>query len=109
MSLKSIIQNDIQTVFLADAEEFADALKIGTSSTNYVSTFGSLQSNLIDNNATSAAPLQSFSDMLLVATAAISALNLRTGQTVYINDVPYKITTMSDEMGISNIGLKKGV
>ena len=109
MSLKSIIQNDIQTVFLADAEEFADALKIGTSSTNYVETFGSLQSNLIDNNAGGAAPPQSFSDMLLVATAAICNLNLRTGQTVYINDIPYKITTMSDEMGISNIGLKKGV
>lgn len=108
MSLKSIIQNDISTIFLADAEEFADALKIGISSTNYIETFGSLQSNLVDNNSGSA-PLQSFSWMLLVSTQAISSLNLRTGQTIYINNSPYKITTMSDELGISNIGLKKGV
>ena len=108
MSLKSIIQNDITSIFLADAEEFADALKIGISSTNFVETFGSLQSNLVDNS-TGNAPLQAFSWMLLVSTQAIAPLNLRTGQTIYINNSPYKITTMSDEMGISNIGLKKGV
>ena len=107
MSLKSIIQNDITSIFLADAEEFADALKIGISSTNYIETFGSLQSNLVDSS-TGNAPLQAFSWMLLVSTQAISPLNLRTGQTIYIDNSPYKITTMSDEMGISNIGLKKG-
>lgn len=108
MSLKSIIQNDITSVFLADADEYAEALRIGISSTTYIETFGSLQSNLV-NNHTGSAPLQAFSWMLLVSTHAISPLNLRTGQTVYINNSPYKITTMSDELGISNIGLKKGV
>ena len=107
MSLKSIIEQDISSVFFADAEEFAESLKIGTSSANVVHTFGSLQNNLV-NNSTGQAPLQSFSWMLLVPTADIKPLNLRQGQTVYINDVPYTVTTISDELGVSNVGLKKG-
>ena len=51
MSLKELIASDIKTIFLKDDLEFADALTIGTSSNDTVQTFGSLQSNLVDNNA----------------------------------------------------------
>jgi hypothetical protein len=46
--------------------------------------------------------------MLLVPTMDISELHIRVGQTIYVNDTAYKVTTMSDEMGVSNIGLLKG-
>ena len=50
MSLKNLIATDIKSVFLGDAEDYGEALKIGISSSNVVNTFGSLQNNLIDNN-----------------------------------------------------------
>jgi hypothetical protein len=107
MSLKNLIASDIKSVFLGDAEDYCEALKIGISSSNVVNTFGSLQNNLIDNN-TGTNPPQSYAWMLLVPTMDISELHIRVGQTIYVNDTAYKVTTMSDEMGVSNIGLLKG-
>lgn len=108
MSLKELIASDIKTIFLKDDLEFADALTIGTSSNDTVQTFGSLQSNLIENNAGNASALQSFSWMLYVSTEDIEPFHFRVGQTMYINKTAYKIQTISDEMGVSSIGLKKG-
>jgi hypothetical protein len=107
MSLKNLIAADIKSVFLGDAEDYGEALKIGISSSNVVNTFGSLQNNLIDNN-TGTNPLQSYAWMLLVPTMDIAGLHIRVGQTIYVNDTAYKVTTISDEMGVSNIGLLKG-
>ncbi|MBQ4361088.1 MAG: hypothetical protein II767_12625 [Proteobacteria bacterium] len=107
MSLKNLIATDIKSVFLGDAEDYGEALKIGISSSNVVNTFGSLQNNLIDNN-TGTNPLQSYAWMLLVPTMDIAELHIRVGQTIYVNDTAYKVTTISDEMGVSNIGLLKG-
>ena len=108
MSLKELIASDIKTIFLKDDLEFADALTIGTSSTDVIQTFGSLQSNLIENNAGNANALQAFSWMLYVSTDDIESFHFRVGQTIYINNTAYKIQTISDEMGVSSIGLKKG-
>lgn len=108
MSLKELIASDIKTIFLKDDLEFADALTIGTSSNDTVQTFGSLQSNLVDNNAGNANALQAFSWMLYVSTEDIESFHFRVGQTMYINNTAYKIQTISDEMGVSSIGLKKG-
>lgn len=108
MSLKSLIESDIKSVFLANDLEFADELIIGVSSSETVRTFGSLQSNLIDNNTGNASALQAFSWMLYVSTEDIESFHFRVGQTMYINNTAYKIQTISDEMGVSSIGLKKG-
>lgn len=108
MSLKELIASDIKTIFLKDDLEFADALTIGTSSNDTVQTFGSLQSNLVENNSGNASALQSFSWILYVSTEDIESFHFRIGQTMYINNTAYKIQTISDEMGVSSIGLKKG-
>ena len=108
MSLKELIASDIKTIFLKDDLEFADALTIGTSSNDTVQTFGSLQSNLVENNAGNTNALQSFSWILYVSTEDIESFHFRVGQTMYINNTAYKIQTISDEMGVSSIGLKKG-
>jgi hypothetical protein len=108
MSLKELIASDIKTIFLKDDLEFADALTIGTSSNDTIQTFGSLQSNLIENNAGNANALQMFSWILYVSTEDIESFHFRVGQTMYINNTAYKIQTISDEMGVSTIGLKKG-
>lgn len=107
MSLKDLIAADIKSVFLGNAKDYGEALKIGISSSNVVNTFGSLQNNLIDNN-TGTNPPQSYAGMLLVPTMDIAVLHIRVGQTIYVNDTAYKVTTISNEMGVSNIGLLKG-
>lgn len=108
MSLKSIIENDIRTVFLADALGFADDITIGTNSTDTKHVIASLQDNRVNNTSGNGAALQSFLRVCYIATADIAEYSLRDGQTIYINGAAYSILSLQDEMGVTTMNLRKG-
>ena len=107
MRLKDRIANDTYRVFLRSTD-FADTMKIGTSSTNAVTVVASLQANEVDNNSGSGISLQSFSHVLYAAYPIGGTLTLNAGQILYIDDVAYKVLDFTSEMGVASIHLKRG-
>ena len=110
MTLKDMIAADITGVFLANEDEFAEAHDIGTNSSNRkYHVIASLQSNVINNgNFDGKSPLQMVSHTLLVAYPIGGELRLKADQILYIDDEPYKVIDVLDEMGMATILLKKG-
>lgn len=108
MNLKELIEKDITNVFSRDALEFNDILAIGTGSGKLYHVFGSMQSNTVDNgNFSNGSPLQGVSQTLYIPYPIGGELRLDAGQTLYINDDPYTIVDISDEMGLATILIRQ--
>ncbi len=107
MTLKERIARDTYRVFLRTTD-YADLMRIGTDSKNSVEVAASLQANEIDNNSGSGVNLQEFSHTLYAAYPIGGTLRLNAGQALYIDDMPYKVVDLSDEMGIATIHLRRG-
>lgn len=108
MNLKELIEKDITNVFSRDATEFNAALVIGTGSSKVYHVFGSMQSNTVDNgDFSNNAPLQGVSHTLYIPYPIGGELYLDAGQTFYINDSPYTVVDISDEMGLATILIKQ--
>ena len=107
MSLKDRIARDTYRVFLR-ATDYADELKIGTNSKNAVTVIASLQANEVDNNSGNGIALQAFSHILYAAYPIGGTIELNAGQTLFINDLAYKVLDFNNEMGVASIHLKRG-
>lgn len=107
MSLKSIIQSDINNVFFKNDEEYSDYMKIGTNSANAVSVLGSLQVNTIDNNSGNNAALQAFSHTLHIPYPIGGVIKVNAGQILYIDDIAYRVNDISIEYGVATILLNR--
>lgn len=106
MSLKSCIARDIEHVFL-NTNDFCDnlVLQVGTIRLPII---GSLQSNIVQNNSGNAQPLQKASDILYikypieVTGHEISKL-LSAGTRITVDDKPFTVTSISNEMGLATV------
>ena len=110
MSLKDCIARDIDAVFL-NADDYCDnlVLQVGTTKFNVI---GSLQSNLVQNNAGNGQPLQENAYTLyikypLAGDLELSRLSASTRLT--INNKPFSVVSISDEMGLATIQLSTRV
>lgn len=110
MSLKDIIARDITNVFL-NADEFCDniTLQIGTKRFNII---GSLQQHLIQNNSGNGGTLQKFSHTLYIKYPLdfeegldFANIVLSTGTRITINNQPFSVVDLSNEMGLATINL----
>lgn len=110
MSLKNLIERDINNVFL-NTNDFCDNLtiQIGTSKFNVI---GSLQSNIVDNTSGSnTSPLQDISYTLYIKyplTEDLERTILSSGTRLTINNKPFSVVSVSDEMGLATIILQGG-
>lgn len=110
MSLKNLIARDINNVFL-NTNDFCDNLtiQIGTSKFNVI---GSLQSNLVDiTSGSNASPLQDISYTLYIKyplTEDLERTLLSSGTRLTINNKPFSVVSVSDEMGLATIILQGG-
>lgn len=107
MSLKSLIQYDIENIFLNIAD-FCDniTLQLGPTKFNII---GSLQSNTIQNNSGNDNPLQENSYTLYIKYPIENKelySKLSAGTRLMINDRSFSVVSISDEMGIATIQLK---
>lgn len=106
MSLKDCIARDIERVFL-NVDDFCDNLivQIGTQKFNIV---GSLQSNLVQNNAGNGQPLQE-NAWTLYAKYPLED-NAKTllcaGTRLTINDKSFTVVSVSDELGLCTVILQ---
>ena len=109
MGLKDCIARDIERVFL-NVNDFCDNLiiQIGTTKFNII---GSLQSNLVQNNAGNGQPLQE-NAWTLYAKYPIED-NAKTllcaGTRLTIDGKSFTVVSISDEMGIATIQLNTRV
>ena len=116
MGLKDCIARDIERVFL-NVNDFCDNLiiQIGTTKFNII---GSLQSNLVQNNAGNSAPLQEnawtlytkypIDDSDLAAANEAKTL-LCAGTRLTIDGKSFTVVSVSNEMGIVTIQLNTRV
>lgn len=109
MSLKDIIAYDIMNTFL-NVDDFCGSIRFQAGSRK-ATIIGSLQSNLIDNN-TGTNPSQTFSGALYTAYPLImddgSQIVLCAGERITLDDVPYTVVSVNNEMGLATILLTKG-
>ena len=109
MSLKDIIAYDIMHTFL-NVDDFCGNIRFqaGNRTANII---GSLQSNLIDNN-TGTNPSQTFSGALYTAYPITcedgSQIVLGAGERITLDDIPYTVVSINNEMGLATILLTKG-
>lgn len=109
MGLKECIARDIERVFL-NVNDFCDNLiiQIGTQKFNII---GSLQSNLVQNNAGNGQPLQE-NAWTLYAKYPIDD-NTKTlicaGTRLTIDGKSFTVVSVSDEMGLATIQLNTRV
>ena len=106
MSLKDCIARDINRVFL-NTGDFCDniTIQVGNRKFNVV---GSLQSNTVQNNSGSTAPLQSIGYTLYIKYPLADNLDstlLSSGARITIDNKPFSISSVSNEMGIATISL----
>lgn len=116
MGLKDCIVRDIERVFL-NVNDFCDNLiiQIGTTKFNII---GSLQSNLVQNNAGNGQPLQEnawtlYTKYPLEDSPSIEGDNAKTllcaGTRLTINGKSFTVVSVSNEMGLCTIQLNTRV
>ena len=106
MGLKECIARDIQRVFLSQ-DDFCDELELQIGETKFV-VVGSLQSNLVQNNADPGAPLQSSAWTLYIKWPLEGPLEptlLSSGTRLTINGKSYSVVSVSNEMGLATVAL----
>lgn len=111
MSLKDLIARDIANVFL-NADEFCDNITIQIGSKRFP-VVGSLQQNLVQNNSGNGGVLQRISDVLYIKYPLdplegldYAGIVLSAGTRITINDKPYTVVDVSNEMGLATISLQ---
>ena len=109
MSLKNLIARDIERVFL-NPNDFCDNLiiQVGTTKFNVV---GSLQSNSVENNSGNGQPLQSDAWTLYIRYPLADGLEasvLSSGTRITVDNKPFTVVSISDEMGLATILLQSG-
>lgn len=110
MSLKDNINNDIHNIFL-NALEFADVLQLQVDRKQLIAV-GSLQSNKVYNNSGGGGALQSTAYTLYLRYPLLekdmseSKYILSTGTNIIINNIPYRVGDISDEMGLAAVQLQ---
>lgn len=110
MSLKDLIARDIETVFL-NTNDFCDNLTIQVGTTKF-NVIGSLQSNSVQNNAGNGQPLQENAYTLYIKyplTEDLERSILSSGARLTINNKPFSVVSVSDEMGLATINLNSRV
>ena len=108
MTLKEMIEYDITHTFFKDDTGFNDSLYIGTGSSNTRLCLGSLQANEVQNNSGNQSPLMQYSHILMIPFADIADINIKAGNTIYINKKAYRILSFTLEMGVYSIVLQAG-
>lgn len=106
MSLKNLIARDINTVFM-NTNDFCDNLTIQVGTTKF-NVIGSLQSNLVQNNAGNGQPLQENAYTLYIKyplTEDLERSILSSGARLTINNKPFSVVSVSDEMGLATVQL----
>lgn len=109
MSLKDNIARDINRVFL-NTNEYADNLTLQVGTERF-SIKGSLQRNIVENNSGSGTALQSVAWTLYIAYPLIKGelrAVLSVGRKITLDDNPYTIIDLSDELGLAELHLKAG-
>lgn len=104
MSLKDLIARDINTVFL-NPNEYCDNITIQVGAKKFC-VVGSLQSNTVQNNSGSTAPIQSIGYTLYIRYPLADSLDstlLSSGARITIDNKSYSISSVSNEMGIATI------
>ena len=104
MSLKDLIARDINTVFL-NPSEYCDNITIQVGTKKFC-VVGSLQSNTVQNNSGSTAPIQSIGYTLYIKYPLSDNLDstlLSSGARITIDNKSYSISSVSNEMGIATI------
>lgn len=109
MGLKDCIARDIDCVFL-NVNDFCDNLNIQIGATKF-NIIGSLQSNLVQNNAGNGQPLQEnawtlYTKYPLEDTAKTL---LCAGTRLTIDDKSFTVVSVSDEMGLCTAQLSTRV
>lgn len=109
MSLKDCIARDVNTVFL-NPSEFCDNLKLQIG-TEVLPVIGSLQQNLISNNSGAGSVLQQVSWSLYIKYPLMDDVEKRlsSGTRITVNDKPYTVVEVADELGLCRIGLSTRV
>lgn len=108
MTLKEMIEYDITHTFFKDDKGFCDSLYVGTGSSNTRLCLGSLQANEVQNNSGNQSPLMQYSHILMIPFADIADINIKAGNTIYINKKAYRIVSYTLEMGVYSIVLQAG-
>ena len=106
MSLKDLIARDIETVFL-NTNDFCDNLTIQVGTTKF-NVIGSLQSNSVQNNSGNGQPLQENAYTLYIKyplTEDLERSILSSGARLAINNKPFSVVSVSDELGLATINL----
>ena len=106
MSLKDCIARDINTIFL-NTSDFCDNITIQVGNRKF-SVVGSLQSNTVQNNSGSTAPLQSIGYTLYIKYPLSDNLDqslLSSGARITIDNKSYSISSVSNELGLATIQL----
>lgn len=107
MSLKDCIKRDINRVFLK-TEDFCDNITIQINQKKFC-VIGSLQNNTVENNAGNNQPLQSISYTLYIKYPLSDNLDqslLSSGQRIYIDNKPFTVVSVADELGLATIELE---
>ena len=109
MGLKECIAKDIERVFL-NVNDFCDnlSIQIGTTKFNII---GSLQSNLVQNNAGNGQPLQENAWTLYVKYPLEDNAKtlLCAGTRLTIDGKSFTVVSVSDELGLATIQLNTRV
>lgn len=106
MSLKNLITRDIDNVFM-NTNDFCDNLTIQVGTTKF-NVIGSLQSNLVQNNAGNGQPLQENAYTLYIKyplTEDLERSILSSGTRLTINNKSFSVVSVSDELGLATIQL----
>lgn len=107
MSLKELIARDIETVFL-NVNDFCDNLTLQVANRKF-NIIGSLQQNLVRNTSGTGGALQKATDVLYIKYPIDfledTSIVLSSGTRVTINNKPYTVVDVSDEMGLCTINL----
>ena len=112
MGLKDCIARDIERVFL-NVDDFCDnlSIQIGTTKFNII---GSLQSNLVQNNAGNGQPLQENAWTLYIKyplddSPSIEGNSIKTllcaGTRLTIDGKSFTVVSVSDELGLATVQL----
>ena len=109
MSLKDCIVRDIEHVFL-NVNDFCDNLNIQIGATK-LNIIGSLQSNLVQNNSGSSAPLQENAWTLYAKYPLEDSARtlLCAGTRLTIDGKSFTVVSVSDEMGLCTVQLNTRV
>ena len=103
-----MIEYDIRHTFFKDNTGFCDSLHIGTGSANTRLCLGSLQANEVQKKSGNLSSFAAYSIIPLIPFADIADINIKAGNTIYINEKAYRIVSYTLEMGVYSIVLQAG-